>query len=137
MDQLCADFVRSTQLRVYNPTPFHLHIGPDGSGVIAGQNIPAYTCVGEIEGEPMYIWDMTHQDYVIVGEEFVLDVSKLSPRPILAWLREENQTDMMNNCVINTEFNQSTGEHKFYLFTTVPVNEGDELVYSVIDYRYM
>lgn len=136
MDQLCADFVRATQLRVYNPTNFHLHIGPEG-GVVADQKIPAYTCIGEIQGDPMYIWDMSHQDYIIVGEEFVLDVSKLTPRPILSWLREENQTDMVNNCVINTEFNHATGEHKFFLFTTAPINEGDELVYSVIDYKYI
>lgn len=136
MDQLCADFVRSTQLRVYNPTPFHLYLGNDG-GVFSDQSIPSYTCIGEIHGEPMYIWDMSHQDYIIVGEEFVLDVSKLVPRPILSWLREDNQSDMMSNCVINTEFDYNTGDYRFFLFTTAPINEGDELVYSVIDFRYM
>lgn len=135
MEQLCVDFERSTQLHVYNPTPFHLYIGPD-RGVHAGQKIPAYTCIGELLGEPTYIWDMTHQDYIIVGDEFVLDVSKLCPRPILSWLREENQCDMFNNCIIKTTMNEQTGDPRFFLFTIAPINEDDELIYSVVDYMY-
>lgn len=129
------DFERATHIRIYNPTPFHLYIGPE-RGVHAGQKIPAYTCIGEIEGEPTYIWDMSHQDYIIVGDEFVLDVSKLLPRPILSWLREENQTDMFNNCMIQTEHNEHTGETRFLLYTTRPIEDGDELIYTVVDYMW-
>lgn len=135
MEQLCVDFARSTQLQVYNPTSFHLYIGGE-QGVHAGQKIAAYTCIGELEGEPMYIWDIGHQDYIIVGDEFVLDVSQLSPRPILSWLREENQTDKFNNCVIRTVVDERTGDTRFFLWTTCPIQEDDELIYSVVDYMY-
>lgn len=135
MEQLCLDFDRATHIQVYNPTPFALYVGPE-SGVHAGQYIPAYTCIGELEGEPMYIWEVGHQDYIIVGDEFVLDVSKLKPRPILAWLREENQSDMFNNCIVQTTHDDRNGETRFFLYTIRPVNVDDELVYSVVDYVY-
>lgn len=132
IDDLCDNFKRATQLHVYNPTPFPLYLGV-GGGVFTNAAIPAYTCIGRLDGEAQYIWDMHHQEYIIVGDEFVLDASKLCPRPALTWIREENQTDAMNNCVIRMEVNDETGETFFFVWTTRPLNIGDELVYTVVD----
>lgn len=135
MEALCEEFARATQLRVYNPTAFDLYINI-GGGVFSNQQIYAYTFIGEIEGECQYIWDVTHHDYIIVGDEFVLDASQLSPRPILTWVREENQTESMSNCVIRMEVNETTGVTKFFLWTTRRIDVGEELVYTVVDYMY-
>ncbi len=134
-NELCEVFARATQLRVYNPTSFDLYIGV-GGGVFSNQQIYAYTFLGELQGECEYIWDVTHYDYLIVGEEFVLDASKLSPRPILTWVREENQSDNFANCVIRMEVNERTGETKFFLWSTKRIDVGEELVYTVVDYMY-
>lgn len=134
-NELCEAFNRSTQLRVYNPTTFDLYIGV-GGGVFSNQQIFAYTYIGELEGECEYIWDITHFDYLIVGDEFVLDPSKLSPRPVLTWMREENQSDIHANCVIRMEVNETSGETKFYVWTIRRIDIGEELVYTIVDYMY-
>lgn len=133
MEELCADFARSTQLQVYNSTPFQLYLGV-GGGVFAGERFLAYTCIGEIVGLPAYIWDLDHHDYLIVDDEYVLDVSLLSPRSILTWMREENQTDSLSNCVIRMEVNEKTQESRFFLWTTKRIDVDEELVYSSTDY---
>lgn len=130
MEQLIADFNRATVLQWYNPTFFHLHPDPDG-GVITQSRIVAGTRIGQLEGEPMYIWDMAHNDYIIVGDEFVLDISKQFPRNILHYVREENQSGNISNCVIVTECNETTGETKFYLDSCRNIEPGEELVYIV------
>ncbi len=130
MEQLIADFNRSTVLQWYNPTFFHLDLQPQG-GVITESRIPANTRIGELEGEPMYIWDMTHNDYIIVGDEFVLDISKQHPRSILNYVREENQSGNPNNCVVVTVCNHETGETRFFLDSIYNIEPGQELVYAV------
>lgn len=134
-NELCEAFNRGTQLQIYNPTPFDLYLGI-GGGVFSNQQIYSYTYIGELEGECVYIWDMPHYDYLIVGDEFVLDPSQLSPRPILTWMREENQSDNIANCVIRMEVNDHTGETKFFVWTTRRIDIGEELVYTVVDYMY-
>lgn len=134
MDALCADFEMATQLRFYNPTYFNLYIDPgdDGKGVYTDQFIPSNTCIGEIEGEPAYIWDIRHTRYLIVDDDFVLDVSKLNPKPVFAWLREDNESDSFANCIIQCQTNHETGENKFYLWSISPISQGQELVYMAI-----
>lgn len=130
LEELIADFNRATVLHWYNPTPFHLSV-QNGGGVITHSFIPKNTTIGEIEGEPMYIWDMTHYEYIIVGDEYVLDVSKQSPRSILSYIREENQTDLPNNCTIITTNDYNTGNTRFFLQSIRDIQIDEELVYFV------
>jgi hypothetical protein len=134
MDGLIAQFSRSTTLHFYNPTQFELEFYNEG--VHTHNRIPADTVVGEIEGDPAYIWDISHNDYIIVGEDFVLDCSKLTPRPILTMVREENSTNEYANCMIVSVVNERTGYTKFFLKTIADVWEGTELVYTVDEYMY-
>ena len=131
MEELCSDFARSTQLQIHNPTSFQLYLNV-GGGVFSSQQLFAHTCIGEIEGVPMYIWDVDHNDYMIVDDEFVVDVSQTCPRSILTWVRDENQSDAVANCVIRMDVNETTRETRFFLWTTARLDEGDELVYSPI-----
>lgn len=133
-DELCAEFTRATQLRVYNPTLFDLFIG-DGGGVFSSQQIYKYTFIGELHGTPEYLSNVTHNDYLILDDVFVLDVSinvaTTSQRSILTWIRNECETDSPCNCIIRTEVNESTCESKFTLWSTERIDEGDELVYAI------
>lgn len=135
MDDLLLEFQRCATLSMYNPTPFHLEVQP-GGGVIARQYLQQGITVGEIHGIPTYIWDITHQDYMIVGDEFVLDVSQQYPRPILTYVREENASDTFANCLLVTESCEHTGTNRFFLRTIRDIHPGQELVYITMDYPY-
>jgi hypothetical protein len=87
--------------------------------------------VGELHGTPEYIQHVTHGDYVILSDNVVLDVSTVSPRSILTWIRSEYDAGKVGNCVIRMEVNEETHESRFYVWTTERVDEGDELVYIV------
>ncbi len=130
MEDLIAEFNRATVLQWYNPTHFNLEVAV-GGGVLTNSFIKNGTVIGEIEGEPMYIWDMNHHDYIIVGDEFVLDVSRQSPRNILSYVREENQSNSPNNCIIETVVQVHTGDTRFFLQSIRDIHIGEELVYLV------
>lgn len=106
----------------------------DGVGVFSTAPIAAHTTLGEIVGYPMYIWDMDHSDYVIVGEEFVLDVSNLNPRPILCNVREDNSSPNRSNCCIHTMVNEETGDARFFLVSFRDIDTSEEIVYSLNDF---
>lgn len=135
MDDLLMQFQRCSTLTLYNPTPFALDVLPGGA-VVTKQYIPIHTVLGEIVGEPKYIWDIEHQDYMIVGDEFVLDVSMQFPRPILTYVREENMSGEPANCILVTESCDHTGTNRFFLQTTRAISPDEELVYITMDYPY-
>lgn len=135
MDDLLFEFQRCATLSMYNPTPFHLEM-KIGGGVITKQCLPQSVTLGEVHGIPTYIWDITHTDYMIVADEFVLDVSQQYPRPILTYVREEQSTESFANCLLITESCEHTGTNRFFLRTIREIQPGEELVYITMDYPY-
>lgn len=131
MDELCSKFTNAARLHHYfDPTPYQLYMGTWG-GVHTSQSMYKYTFVGELLGTPEYIDYVTHEDYVVLEDNLVLDVSTVSPRSILTWIRNEYDAEKVGNCVIRTEVNEATRESRFYVWTTERVDEGDELVYML------
>lgn len=98
--------------------------------------IPSGICLGEIIGRPEYIFDIGHSDYMIVCDELVLDLSGLvHPRSPLCYVHETNESPNPANAYIVVATNQNTGETRFFLHTAVPIQAGDEIVYSAWDTR--
>lgn len=98
-----------------------LYISSDG-GVYCGVSIPQGTILGQIIGEPRYIWEIDHDRYMIVNRDYVIDVSGYG-HDIVTAVREENATMNAANCTI-----VDVDDH-FFLQTTVDVAPHTELVY--------
>lgn len=131
MEQLITDFNRVTCLSVSNPTPFDLRL--EDGGVVTYSYIPRDCIIGEIKGRPAYIWELDHSDFMIVAEEYVLDMSRCpAPRSILTFMREENASVNMANCTVVT-----TEDHRFFLQATTNIVATSELVYYVLGHMYI
>lgn len=131
MEQLIADFNRVTSLSVSNPTPFDLRL--EDGGVVTYSYIPCNCIIGEIQGDPAYIWELNHSDFMIVSEEYVLDMSRSSfPRSILTMVREENASTNMANCTI-----VSCDGPRFFLQATKNIVATSELVYYDLGHMYI
>lgn len=131
MEQLIADFNRITSLTVSNPTPFDLRL--EDGGVVTYSYIPRDCIIGEIKGDPSYIWELDHSDYMIVAEEYVLDMSRSQlPRSILTMVREENASTNMGNCTI-----VSCDGPRFFLQATTNIVATSELVYYTLGHMYI
>lgn len=131
MDELCSKFTHATRLnRYYDPTPYQLYMGTWG-GVHTSHPLYKYTLVGELHGTPEYSLNITHGDYVILRDGLVLDVSTVSPRSILSWIRSMYDANKDGNCIIRMEVNEKTRETRYFVWTTERVDEGDELVYII------
>ena len=132
-DELCTQFRNATKLRskndYYDPTTFQLYLGDDG-GVFSSQQIYKNTFIGEIYGVPEYAHIITHEEYIIISDGFVLDTSIIPlPRSILTCLRCEWESEKTGNCIIRMEINEETHESRFYAWTTERIDEGEEIVY--------
>lgn len=144
MDDIIAQMQRSLVIHVVNNTSYDLYTTVDIAslessehvGVFTRSHIPKGATIGEIMGDPMYVWDVTHNDYIIVGEEFVLDMSKQQPRTILSYLREDNQSPYRSNCIISQAVTYETGDTRFFLIAMNDIHPGEELVYTVTDFMY-
>ena len=131
MEQLIADFNRVTSLSVSNPTPFDLRL--EDGGVVTYSYIPRDCIIGEIKGEPSYIWELKHSDYMIVASEYVLDMSRSPcPRSILTLVREENASSNAANCTI-----VSCDGPRFFLQATKNIVATSELVYFDLGHMYI
>jgi hypothetical protein len=120
---------------VPNDSYFSLVYDADTQRVIANEFIPAGSCLGQIHGIPMYVWDMTHCDYMFVDEDMVLDVSKNTPRTMLTFVRDDNLSAAPNNCTIHVEQDNAMFSTQFYLYSTCDIHVGDEIVNAVPSYR--
>jgi hypothetical protein len=135
MDSLISQFNKATVLSPYNDTPYDLRL-IDG-GVYTSVEFPPDVILGEIHGVPSYIWDITHDDYMIVDKEYVLDVSAVPhPRSIVTFIREENATFHAANCTIKTVLDAHTGAARFFLQTTTTIMPDSELVYFILGHMY-
>lgn len=126
------------QMRIYdipNDSYFSLEYDENTQSVISREYIAAGTCLGQIYGEPTYIWDITHSDYMFVDEDMVLDVSKNVPRTMLTLLRDDNQTNSLDNCAIHVEQDDKKFQTCFFVYTTRDIYPGQEVVNSVPTYR--
>lgn len=132
MEQLIADFNRSTILTFANHT--HYDLIYDAGGVFTRTPIAKGSIIGEVYGARAYIWEIDHSDYLIIDQDFVLDTSQLPiPRPILSMVREENSTNHMANCTIVT----SEDGTRFHLQATADIGTNCELVYYILGHMYL
>lgn len=134
-DALLSAFSKGIQINIPNDSYFSLEYNEHTQQVIAKQFIPAGTCLGQIYGEPTYIWDICHSDYMFVDEDMVLDVSKNVPRTMLTLIRDDNQTDHPKNCVIYVEQDDRTFQNFFLVHSVKDIYPGDEVVNAVPNYR--
>lgn len=129
-DELCLEFARASQLTVFNPTKFNLYIGV-GGGLYTKERLVAHVCIGEIEGTPEFLHDITHYDYIQLDSDYGLDVSTVTPRSILSWIRGEYFTDAQPNCVVHMEVDEKNHTSRFFLWTTQRIDIDQELVYRI------
>lgn len=122
MDELIAKF--------HQTTLFHFHLNGD-EGVVTESLIANNTFIGEITGEPMYIWDICHHDYIVVDQDYVLDVSNEMQTNIFSFIRDENATGKVANCKMYSECDHYTGTTRFFLKSTREIQIGEELIYYV------
>lgn len=144
MDEIISQLQRSLVINIVNNTPFDIYTNVDVSTLQSSEHVGVFTrsfiakgtVIGEIVGDPMYVWDMSHNDFIIVGEEFVLDMSKQVPRTVLSYLREDNQSPYKSNCIISQHVCYQTGDTKFFLVAMSDIHPSEELVYTVTDFMY-
>lgn len=136
MEQLAALMSRALHVS-HKETGSVFDIRYDGEtrSVYSMEHIPRDTCIGFLEGSPMYIWDISHSEYIFVEEDLVLDMSEVSPRSILSFMHCEDETDNEANCVVVVDHNHVTCETRFFVKTICDIYPGHEVVYSV-DGRY-
>lgn len=130
IEHLVACFGRGSAISWKQDSPFELQYDGEMKAVIAREYIPTDTCLGYLEGLPMYVWDMNHSEYVFVQHDLVLDVSQLHPRPLLTLMRSEDESENHSNCMVIVEHNHDTHETRFPVYTTRPIRYGDEIVYQ-------
>lgn len=131
MEQLIADLVKFTCLNWKNDSHFSLEYHCDTQSVISNEFIRAGECLGELYGEPKYIWDVQHNEYMFVDEDMVIDVSKMIPRTVLTLIRDENLTENESNCEIIVYQDEMIRETRFFIYTTTDIFRGQEVVYSI------
>lgn len=113
-----------------NPTPYNIYLKE--GGLYSAQIIPPNTIIGELVGDPDYIWNVKHNNYIIIDDELVLDVSRYNSN-MLTYVREENLTSNLSNTFICMKLNKN-GQMEFKLVTKSAILPDDEIVYSTFDF---
>lgn len=133
IERLTAAFNRSSTIAWKRDSIYDLRYDGNMRMVIAYQNISEGSCIGFLEGLPKYVWDMVHGEYVFVQHDLVLDVSHLSPRPLLTLMRSEDESEYHSNCIVVVEHDHYTHVTRFPVYATRAIFQGDELVYRLED----
>lgn len=125
-----VDMFAASAIAVNNPTSFSLYV--KNNALYTNQVIMENMVVGEIHGDPGYIWEIQHNQYILINNDMVLDVLRYM-NTILSYVREENQSYQMSNCYIRmiTEKDCTT---RFFLITKSAIMPHEELVYSAFDF---
>lgn len=110
-----------------------IYVGADG-GVYCAAPIPAGTMIGEVRGEPKYIWEIDHDRYVIVDEDYILDVT--TEYDVVSRIREENATANGANCTVVSVAGDN-GQNSFFFQAVTDIPAYTELVYYVIGHMYL
>lgn len=131
MDEFTEVFNNSVLISIHNSSPYHLCVqqGALYSMEYIGENI----VIGELQGTPCYIWEINHNEYIIVDDELVLNIQQYKTS-MLSHIREENMSSNPSNCYIRMVIKKDGGAH-FHLITKRPVLPGQELVYNAFDFR--
>ena len=128
---LTDSFSKSLNINVKNNTPYNLYL--QNGSLYSGQIIKENTVIGEINGYPCYIWEINHNDYIIIDNEMILN-TQIYKEDIVSYVREENETSNISNCFIKMYINQY-GNKKFYLVTKSVILPCEEIVYSSFDFQ--
>ena len=130
IDSLSDLFSKSANITIENATEYELYL--NGTGLCSGQILEKELVIGEIYGDMSYIWEITHTDFIILDNDFVLDVKNYK-KNILNHIRENNETSNLCNCYIHMITNEK-GTMKFYIVTKNIIMPHEELVYSAFDF---
>jgi hypothetical protein len=135
MDDIIEVFHRATTLTTYNPSSYNIEMY-QGS-LFTTTYIPKDTCLGEIHGDHEYTWDISFEDvqtkYLILTEDFALDVSKERPRNILSYIRYCTE-GLTPTTEANCQFiitNYTNGDIRVFLYTMKDIQPNEELLYEV------
>lgn len=131
MESLIADFGRCNSITWKNDSVFDIEYNPVEKGVYTKERIGAGSCLGEIFGIPTYLWDVSHDQYMFIDEDMVLDVSMNIPRTVLTLLRDENQCAIAGNCTIVVQQDHDRAVTHFFIITITEIDAGEEIVYIV------
>lgn len=130
VDQLTDLFSKGAILTVRNYTGRCLYL--QEGGVYTGEYLQKNTVIGDIQGDPAYLWDVSHRDFLFVDHDLVLDVHRFKHN-ILSYIREENETSHVSNCFLQMDVDP-LGNERFYLVTKTPIMPHQELVYNTADF---
>ena len=139
MDDIIDSWSRGFHIDIPNDSYFLTAYDVNIRGVVAKEFIPVGSVIGEIRGETIYIWDITHSDYLFIDEDIVLDVSGNNnsgvPRTVLSFIRDDNQSDTTKNCIIQVQQDDLAFLTRFFVYSTRDIYAGEELVNAVPSYR--
>lgn len=130
IDNLSNMFSKSANITVENNTPYELYLNE--TGLCSGQILEQGLIIGEIYGDMAYIWELDHIDFIILDNDFVLDVKKYK-KHILTYIREDNETSNLNNCCIQMMTDEKNIS-RFYIITEKIIMPHEELVYSAFEF---
>lgn len=132
IDLLTESFSKSLNINVKNNTPYNLYL--QNGALYSGQIIKEDTIIGEISGHPCYIWELNHNDYIIIDNELVLN-TLFYKENILSYVREENETTNLSNCFIKMLIDKYDNK-KFLLITKNIVLPCEELIYNSFEFEF-
>lgn len=130
IDELSECFSNSAIITLHNPSPYKLYVS--NRALHTQGSLEAQTVVGELTGNPAYIWETRHNEYILIEDELVLDVQQHKTN-MLNHVREENWSENLSNCYIRMRVSQN-GDTRFYLVTKADIYPHQELVYSTFDF---
>lgn len=132
VNELAEFFANSTVLSLHNPSQYRLYL--NNGGVYTSDAIPTEQVIGEISGSPCYIWEINHNEYIIMDDELVVDIRNYKTN-IMSYVREENMTTHPSNCYIRM-FVQRNGHTQFFLISKTTIMPDQELVYNAFDFAH-
>jgi SET domain-containing protein len=135
MDDLIDAFHQATTLSVENPSPYYIEF--EQGSLFTRSLIPKDTCLSEIRGEQEYTWDISFDEiqskYLILTEDFALDVSKEYPRNVFTYMRYCTDA-VTSTCEPNCQFsivNEANGNIRIFLYTIKEIQPNQELLYDI------
>lgn len=132
VDDLTEYFANSTVLSLHNPSQYRLYL--NNGGLYTADAITTEQIIGEIRGSPCYIWEINHNEYIIMDDELVVDIRNHKTN-IMSYVREENMTNHPSNCYIRM-FVQLNGHTQFFLISKAIIMPDQELVYNAFDFAH-
>lgn len=130
VDELIDSFSKSVLINLYNPSPYQLYV-KDGA-LYTEVYIPPNHVLGELSGTPSYIWEMKHNDYIIVDDELVLNIEN-TKHNMLHFVQEENCSRNISNSRIWMQLSKD-GDKNFYLLSKNEIFPHQEIVYNTYDF---